>query len=284
MTAYDKRFNRLCEIMDRDVVLFCFCALLNLRYDPEIQFQVFEEYRQKMDDTLFEDGETDIETILTEKMSDHERWIAEWGVGSEDNPYTDTDYRRLDELFKTYSNRLIRSGNMDMQSEYTVRATCQDQLLAEKCRAIGDKEHIDMYTKINKTILDRLGAENMRKKDEKPMESLRLDSIVDALQRAGLMRRGKLLSLEELQEQLLRRLGALGGSPSHKYPYTLDAADQMIFMIQNNMYANDNIPEVTEVQENLMFDDNVACEFAGTPNNKELEAYKKMGLQRHREN
>jgi hypothetical protein len=167
---------------------------------------------------------------------------------------------------------------MDVQAEYVLRSTCQDQLFAEKCRSRGTKEDIQMYTQINKTIQDRLAAEQMRKKDEKAVEEVKLDSIVSALEKAGLARRGKLLSLEEVQDALLRRLGAIGGEPSHKYPYTIDAADQMIHIIQNNMYANDSLPETAEIADDMRLDDNVAHEFADKPNAKEKEAYQKMGL------
>lgn len=282
ITGKDRRYQYLAEDVGEDVALFCFCAVFNIAYDSRIKFSTYEEYATRQRETKFDEGEMNIKNILKSKMTDEERWHATWGTGGEEHPYTEDDYHRLDELFETYADRQLKAGGMDVQAEYVLRSTCQDQLFAEKCRARGTKEDIQMYTQINKTIQDRLAAEQLRKKDEKPIEDIRLDSIVDALQRAGLARRGKLLSLEEVQEQLLRRLGALGGEPSHKYPYTIDAADQMIHMIQNNMYANDGLPEVAEIQDNMRFDENVTCEFSDEPNEKEKEAYKKLGIVRER--
>ena len=283
LTGRDRRFKYLAEDVGDDIALFCFCAVFNMEYDDKVRFKTFEEYWAQKHETTFDSGEMNIKNILRKKMTDHERWVSIWGNGGDKNPYTDDDYRRLDELFDTYADRQLKAGGMDVQAEYVLRSTCQDQLFAEKCRARGTKEDIQMYTQINKTIQDRLAAEQLRKKDEKPVEDIRIDSIVDALERAGMARRGKLLSLEEVQEALLRRLGALGGEPSHKYPYTLDAADQMIYMIANNMYANDNLPEISELPEELTFDENVACEFADAPNVKEQETYKQLGLVRERE-
>lgn len=278
VTGKDRRFQYLSEDVGAEIALFCFCAVFNIAYDDKIEFQTYEEYAQLKRGTTFDEGEMNIRNILKSKMSDAERWRATWGTGGSSNPYTVEDYQRLDELFETYADRQLKAGGMDVQAEYVLRSTCQDQLFAEKCRSRGTKEDIQMYTQINKTIQDRLAAEQMRKKDEKAVEEVKLDSIVSALEKAGLARRGKLLSLEEVQDALLRRLGAIGGEPSHKYPYTIDAADQMIHIIQNNMYANDSLPETAEIADDMRLDDNVAHEFADKPNAKEEEAYQKMGL------
>jgi len=282
ITWRDKRFQILAEDIGEDVALFCFCAVFNVKYSSKVQYDTFEEYYAKQREKIFLDGETNIKTILKDNMDDEERWAMTWGTGGKTNPYTEDDYRRLDELFEMYADRQLKSGGMDVQAEYVLRATCQDQLFAEHCRERGTKDDINMYSQINKTIQDRLAAEQLRKKDTKPVEELKLDSIVDALTKAGLMRRGKLLSCEEVQEQLLRRLGALGGQPSQKYPYTIDAADQMLHMIQNNMYANDNLPETAELREDLKFDENVICEFADEPNETEERTYQQLGIVRER--
>ena len=282
VTGKDRRFKYLSEDVGEDVALYCFCAVFNIEYDDTVQFDTYEEYAAKKRETTFDMGEMNIKNILKSKMTDQERWHATWGTGGDVNPYTEEDYKRLDELFDTYADRQLKAGGMDVQAEYVLRSTCQDQLFAEKCRARGTKEDIQMYTQINKTIQDRLAAEQLRKKDEKPVEDVKLDSIIAALERAGLARRGKLLSLEEVQEQLLRRLGALGGEPSHKYPYTIDAADQMLHMIQNNMYANDSLPEIADIPDDMRFDENVTCEFSDEPNEKENVAYKQLGLVRER--
>lgn len=282
ISGKDRRLKYLSEDVGKDIALFCFCAVFNIAYDDKVEYATYEEYASKKRGTTFDEGEMNIRNIIKSKMSDEERWAATWGTGGDINPYTPEDYRRLDELFETYADRQLKAGSMDVQAEYVLRSTCQDQLFAEKCRARGTKQDIAMYTQINKTIQDRLASEQMRKRDEKAVEEVKLDSIVDALQKAGLMRRGKLLSLDEVTEVLLRRMGQLGGEPSRKYPYTIDAADQMLHMIQNNMYANDGLPELAEIPDNMRFDENVTCEFADKPNAKEEEVYKKLGLVRER--
>ena len=280
VTGRDRRFQYLAEDVGKDIALFCFCAVWNIAYDPKIEFSTYEEYAAVQRDTKFDEGEMNVKNIIKSNMSDEERWLATWGRGGEDHPYTKQDYQRLDELFETYSDRQLKAGGMDVQAEYVLRSTCQDQLFAEKCRDRGTKEDIQMYTQINKTIQDRLAAEQMRKKDEKAVEEVRVDSIVVALEKAGLMRRGKILPLQEVQEQLIMTMRKMGVAESLKYPYTIDAADQMLHMIQNCGLANDGLPELSEIPDDMRFDDNVADEFAYEPNKKEQEVYERLGLVR----
>lgn len=202
-----------------------------------------------------------------------------WGVGDEEHPYTARDYTRLDDIFTAYTARLVSGGGYDEQQEDTLRLCSVLKLKMEKSLAKND---IDTAQKLQRMIQINLESESLRKKDEKPLEDLRIDSIVDALEKAGLLQDGKILPLPDLQKALLERLGALGGKPSHKFPYTLDAADQMIQIVINTMRANDGLPEYTDFTDNMTFDENVGCEFADEPNQDELAAYEGMELVRHR--
>lgn len=197
-----------------------------------------------------------------------------WGMGDEKSNYTSQDYDRLDELFKSYSSRLVSSGGYDTQQEYILRLCSRMSLDMEKMLASGQ---IDKAQKLNKMIQDNLASENLRKKDEKPIEDLRVDSLVDALEKSGLYKNGKILALPDLQKALLERMGALGGKPSHKYPYTFDAADQMILAIANTMRMNDGLTEMEELPDNMRFDENVAAEFAAVPNEEEKKVYEAEG-------
>lgn len=277
------RFNTLSSIVGKEIALFCYCAVYDLPYYTDIHCDNWEEYQAaveafKGNEVVFEDGETNLRVVLEQGMEDMEQCAIVWGEG-----YEPHEYKRLNSIFNTYSERLRRSGGMDAQQEDTLRVCSRMRLEADKALSKGGKDNIDIAAKLNKMIQDNLSAENLRKKDEKPLEDLRIDSIVDALEKAGLVKAGKILPLPDLQKALLERLGTLGGKPSHKYPYTLDAADQMILAIINTMHANDGLPELTELADNMKFDANVACEFADEPTPEEIETYRELGLVRHRD-
>ena len=83
------------------------------------------------------------------------------------------------------------------------------------------------------------------------------------------MKNGKLLSYEKLLDKLR------GDTP--KYPYTKDAADQMLLYIINTSRANDGMPEFSILPDEYRLEDEHG-EFAKTPSDKEKEAYEKLGI------
>lgn len=217
------------------------------------------------------------ETEVKSRLPGTAKQREEWGY-QEEKPYTTEDYKELDRCFKVFTARLESAGGYDVQQEHILRLCSRMTLDMNKALAKGDTQSAQ---RLNKMIQENLAAENLRKKDEKPIEDVRIDGIVDAFEKAGLMKEGKILSLPDVQKQLLRRLGALGGRPSHKYPYTLDAADQMIRIIINTMRKNDNLPEIYEFDESIMLDENVSAEFAAEPSKEEFAAYRELGLVRN---
>lgn len=154
-----------------------------------------------------------------------------WGSGATGKQYSTEDYNRLDELFSTYSARLVSAGGYDTQQEYILRLCCRMTMDMEKMLAAGQ---VDKAQKLNKMIQENLASENLRKKDAKPMEEFRLDSWADALEEAGLTKNGKRCDPDEMFRILF-------GRPP-KYPYTKDAVEQMILINENRMRSNDGLP------------------------------------------
>lgn len=192
-----------------------------------------------------------------------------WGIGpNADHPYTDEDYEKLDKYYKAYGARLISSGSVDPQQEHALRLCAILRLQMDDALAKGNVEKV---AKLNKVIQENLASENLRKKDAKPLEDIRIDSIVDALERKGFMRNGRLLNYDQLLDKLR------GEVP--KYQYTRDAADQMLLYIINTMQANEGLPEYATLPPDIHITDEHG-EFAAKPNKREKETYEKLGLLR----
>lgn len=283
--SISERYQDLAGVIGGDLALYCLCATLNLPVMVDQPVKDWESYlkilAKEKEKNRFLDGITDIDELLVAGQSPMEQWESKWGTGDEKKPYTESDYKRMDEIFYTLASGVMNAGMMDEKKEYVFKTCARLSLLQEKCIAKGDSESITMASKLDKMIQDNLASEQLRGKDEKPVENLKIDSVVVALENSGLYKDGKILPLPELQEQLLRRLGALGGKPSHKYKYTLDAADQMLFVIANTMYANDDLPEISELPDNMRLDKNVESEFEMVPDETEQYNYEKMGLLRN---
>ena len=198
------------------------------------------------------------------------RQAADWGDGSGKAPYTSDDYNEFDRIY----NALCA----DFGGEQAVSAKQQLILrnVAKWTKQMNDAAEmgaIDKAKKLSSMIQENLASENLRKKDTKPVEDLRLDNMVQALERAGLLKNGKPCEPDEAFRIFF-------GRPC-KYPYTRDAADQMILINENRMRQNDGQPELIELPDEMRLRDDLG-EFAEEPNEAEKEAYEKLGLVRMR--
>lgn len=272
------RFEHLSKLYNPSLAAFIMCAACNIPYDTSIEFRNWLDYtgqlKQKSTNSvgLFHEGETDIQSVMALNSDQIEKWQAIWGIGDTASPYTVSDYKRMDALFNTYSARLVSAGGYDAQQEDTLRNCSKMRLLADKALASGTKEGVSMNTQLNKTIQEALGAENLRRKDAKPIETMRVDGIVDAIRKK--YGASVELTMDEAVEMCYK------WAHDHNYPETMDAAEHALLAIINTMQSNNDLPALAELPPEAWFPDEVSNEFAKTPNNAELEAYEHLGLQR----
>lgn len=206
--------------------------------------------------------------------------VKNWGLGSQEDPFTREDYDRLDDIFETYADRLVSAGGMDVMQEDTLRQVSIMRLKRDKLILAGDKDSTTTAKQLDSMIKENLSAEQLRKADARPVEDVRIDSIIDALERWGAVEDGKIMSFPDLTEFLLKQLGRLGGVPAHKYSQTLDAADYELWFIQNCMAQNEDLPKWNELPDNMRFPEEVAHEFSETPSDDEKRAYEGIGIVR----
>lgn len=270
-----ERFIDLAGIIGGDMALFCLCAAYNLPAYVDSAVPTWDEYvrfLEKLDRAeTFIDGETDADAVLQNGASEGDRWEREWGIGDPDNPYTTADYKELDRTFKVYSARLDAAGGMDAQQEDTLRYCSRMAVLRDKCVAKGDKESIGKASTLDKMIQDNLSAENLRKKDAKPIENARVDGIIDALQKKYGV--GADMTFDQMMEIIYKWFH------SHHYPETADAAEHSLMAIINTTRMNDDQPELTERPAAVSMK-GYESEFAVIPSEMEEDAYEYLGLTR----
>lgn len=277
--AYDsfiaERYQDLAGAIGGDLALYCICASFNLPVMTDKPVKDWNAYLKRLEkekiQIAFADGETDIDVVREHGMSEAERWEKDWGIGNPENPYALQDYKRLDELFRTFSARLEAAGGYDAQQEDTLRNCCVMRLQADKAINRGDKESVEIASKLNKMIQDNLSSENLRRKDAKPVETAKVDGIIDAVQR----KYG--VGAEMTKEQFLEIF--FKWCHSHNYPETVDAADHAMLAIINTMRANSDLPELPELPAGTSFEP-YESEFAVIPNEAEEETYQYLGLKR----
>lgn len=188
-----------------------------------------------------------------------------WGVSE---GYTSADYEELD---RQYQNRLgsYKGWTITPQMEDTLIKVVKWNRLTDKLLAASKfKEASSLQSMVEKMLT----SENMRKKDELPAEAMRIDALVECLERAGLMKNGTLLSYDEL---VMALWDGFIGKP--KYDYTIDACDAMIMSIINATRKNDGLDPIVALPDDLVVHD-TRGEFAKEASAKEIENMKYAGI------
>lgn len=270
------RYNQLLDVLDPQLALFCICATMNLVYDPEIDFVSFEDYKEQVESRhnkiRFKDGILKAEVAPIDPAQQMEYWHKVWGVGNENHPYTEEDYKRLDETFYAYSSRLERAGGMDVLQEDTLRKCSKMRLHADKALEAGGKDNISIASSLNKMIQEDLKSEQLRKADAKPIETARIDGIVDAFtKKYG-------VTMEVTYDEAVAACSKW--LVSHRYPITKDAAEFMLEAIINCTRENNDMPLLPGLPKHAKMTDEMAYEFAEDPNEAEEEAFEYLKLNR----
>ena len=228
----------------------------------------------------FLDGLTDITKIFGEGLKDGEftkavyaeknaqsakagtvRQRKDWGTD-----YTNEDYAEFDRIFEVLVSDFGGEDAVSAKQQLILRNVARWMKQMNDMTAAGK---FDAAKKLSGMIQENLASENLRKKDVRPADVVRLDEITDRLEKAGLLKNGKQCSPDEMFEYFFGR--------KPRYPYTADAVDQMILINENRMRQNDGMPELSMLPDEMRIHDNLV-EFAEEPNDAEKEAYDKLGL------
>lgn len=282
LSCEQELFNTLSATQGRPFGLFYTCAATDTPCFPMVLESCMDEFQDEKSDgwiiyvnTLeesgenrklgkllgFDDGLTDIRAIFGKNLSQedfvayiaHEKNKQSRLCGSKlqrERWGTLPIYKGLnwtnelyDELDRLYSIRESAYKGQDLTSQQTatlIKVAKNDAIYDHLMRTGLAK----LATDIQKSTSQLLADENMRPKDKKPVEELRLDALVLALEEAGLMENGDLLNYDELIEVLRDRF-----VKSKKYDYSLDVADQMMLDIINSMRYNADLPYIQDLPE-----------------------------------
>lgn len=301
LTAQQERYDAIARATSDSLALFYCCIEFDRPFDmlavpkePDVGekwIAYLDNLRLKKLDTRrgeplgFLDGLTDITKIFGEGLSAGEFTKAvgneksarnrkvgtaqqrkNWGENSAKNPYTSEDYDELDRIYEALASDLMAAGGVSVKQEFILRDCAKMTLDRDNMRSIGQ---FDKAAKLNKMVQDNLSSEGLRKRDAKPIDDLRIDGIVDRLEKAGLLKNGKQCSPDEMFEILFHR--------RPKYSYTKDAAEQILLYIANTTRVNDGLSELPTLPPDMRLRDDLG-EFAEEPDEQEKESYKELGI------
>lgn len=238
----ERRMEVLKKLVGGNMALYILCAYHNIQFKPELACGNWEAYLGRVDIKIpFRDGVTDPNKAMEQGVADMDRWLRVWGQGNEKRPYTPADYRRMDEIYEKMTERRRAAGGFDGQQEDVFRFCARTAHQRDLLMAKGGKDDIDSAKKLDKMIQDNLAAENLRKKDEPTQQQVRIDGVVERLNKAGL---SVGMSYDDV-------MGAFAGWMMKKgrYGCTMDAAEKSILAIVNCTRGNSDLPPLSELPE-----------------------------------
>jgi len=193
------------------------------------------------------------------------RQRKDWGVGNEARPYTNEDYDEFDRIYTVLVSDFGGEDSLSAKQQLILRNVARWMKQMNDLTAAGQ---FDKAKKVSGLIQENLASDNLRKRDAKPVEEVRLDGITERLEKAGLMKNGKPVDPDTAFELLFHR--------RPKYSYTKDAAEQMLLAIINTSRINDSLPEFSTLPDSARIKDELH-EFAEEPNEMEKTAYEGFG-------
>lgn len=259
--------SRLVPIIGRDMATYCMCAVYNKPYIADNTAADWREYLESVEGAGdFSSGETDANAALLAGMPTIDRWETVWGEG-----YSEREYKQLDYYYNVMTSQLDHTGGLDPQQRDAAISSAKMRLNKDKLlRNYTDKDSISAAKHLDTMIRDSLKDSNMRKADILPSQAQRLDGFVDALRKQGLTVE---MTEDDVFEWFYRQC------KRRKYEMTTDAADWMLLSILRTMAKNDDLPEPSELDDDL----SLAAferEFAPEPNEAEIDSYDYLGFVR----
>lgn len=268
------RFKRLHSTVGGNMALYIMCAYHNIPFFPELATSDWLEYLNRINSAEeFSTGVTDPNRAMEEGLADVDRWLRVWGIGNEKKPYTPADYRRMDEIYEKLTARRMATGGFDGQQEDVFRFCARTAHQRDKLMATGDKDDIDSAKKLDKMIQDNLAAENLRPKDAESQQPVRIDGVVERLNRIG-------LAPNMTYDDVMRAI-ADWMSRNTRYGCSMDAAEKGLLAIVNCTRANSDMPLLYEVPKEMRMDDH-QYEFDPTAARREESSYGYLNLSRGR--
>ena len=259
--------------------LYAMCAVLDIPFDPSFTpagktpAEKWEDYLKNINtEKRFNTGKTHAESVFSEhnmpqsvaegkaeEEKKRETWRMKWGSG-----LADDEYEELDRKYETESHEF--KGNITPRIEKNLIALSKLDVEFDKAVRSGDFDVANRITDIIKKTRD---MESMKASDEKPAEEMRVDAIVDALERRGAMTNGVLCDRETLLKWM--------SDVTHvRYGHSLDIIDAVMLVAENARRRTDGERVLTAVPDYLQVSD-VWNELENGMTDQEKEIMKGLG-------
>ena len=258
LDCQQKKFAEIMKYVDSDIMaLYITCIMFDTPFYVEDAKELFENddiaeewvaylnairQKQKNKDSSgdfysFSDGDTVMEQVFAEENEEQDK-ENKWGIVFDEDgterSFTDRELRELETLYREQAAEY--KGAITPRVDMSLREICICRLEWKKRVGMGDSQGAKRYMDM---IKDAMAREGMRAIDSKPLEQMRIDSIIDNLEKKGFVEKGKIVGKKKLLNLLAK--------DHPKYHTSLDVVDAMMMQIINTMRKNNGESELSEL-------------------------------------
>lgn len=302
LDCQERKFNQiLADTGDEFLSLYFCCLFFNRPWDAVVAKDVMGSvgvdaqephwtlYMKKMKEAGrlnsarkyydFRDQETSFDPRLVNVISGSEMYerkafgSTRWGSKFTDEgatvPYSDNEIRELDRMYDEQAAE-YKGGAMTARVDMAIREICICRLEWKKCVGAGDASGAKKYSDM---IKDAMAREGLRATDSKPVENLRVDSLIDRLEKKGALQNGTIVGRKRLLDIL--------AEDHPKYRTSLDVVDAMMMAIVNTARRNNGQSDFDELPVTAQISDDFD-ELMKHPTDEEKRVMTEIGVGRPR--
>ena len=301
LDCQERKFNQLTADTDDEFLALYFCCLFfNRPWDAETARGVTEDtnlggephwtlYLKRMKESGrlnsgrnyydFRDQETSLDPRLVHTIAGskvYERKVegsTRWGYKFTDEggtvPYSESEIRELDRMYEEQAAE-YRGGAMTQRVDMAIREICICRLEWKKCVGAGDSGGAKKYSDM---IKDAMAREGLRATDSKPVENMRVDSLIDRLEKKGALQNGTIVGKKRLLDIL--------AADHPQYRTSLDVVDAMMLAIVNTARRNNGQSDLEELPYTAQIADDFD-ELMKQPTEEEKRVMTEIGIGRPR--
>lgn len=302
LDCQERKFNQiLADTGDEFLSLYFCCLFFNRPWDAVVAKDVMGSvgvdaqephwtlYMKKMKEAGrlnsarkyydFRDQETSFDPRLVNVISGSEMYerkafgSTRWGSKFTDEgatvPYSDNEIRELDRMYDEQAAE-YKGGAMTARVDMAIREICICRLEWKKCVGAGDASGAKKYSDM---IKDAMAREGLRATDSKPIENLRVDSLIDRLEKKGALQNGTIVGRKRLLDIL--------AEDHPKYRTSLDVVDAMMMAIVNTARRNNGQSDFDELPVTAQISDDFD-ELMKHPTDEEKRVMTEIGAGRPR--
>lgn len=193
-----------------------------------------------------------------------QKWGSKYNADGKAIHYSEDELLELENIYQRQAAEY--KGAITQRIDMALQEISINRLEWKRSIGKGDSISAKRYSDNIKVVMDR---EGMKANDEKPLEAIKIDGVINALERRGAAFDGRIVGRDEL----IRLINESRGTRLN----SIDVVDEMLFAIINTMRKNNSQEELTELPKEAQVVDTKG-ELHASPTREEKAIMEELGI------